>query len=220
MDVTVYSWYRTGRVTVINGSTQVNGTGTLWIKDGIKQGDIFILNGIICEIYDVTSNTTLILVDAYSGESTELSSYKIIPRSKQVLQAEIAAAIQESVRKHNALINEYSDAVSYISILQKMGLYIDEDGDFAQDEQLGGSDFSYIGEAETEAREKQEIQDTVEKVKGMQKLITATGIYVDDDGDVAQDATLAGTSFVDLPGDISLASEAEEDDMINEVFGN
>ena len=218
MDITNYAWYRTGRVTVLNGSTTVTGINTLWIKDGIKQGDIFILNGLICEIFDVISNTSLVLVDAYSGESTEQSSYKIIQRSKQVLQAEIAAKLEDVILDYNDLIRRYGSVVEYIEILKKLNLYIDEDGDMAQDETLAGNDFSEIGKAEAEEREHQEIQETIRKVNGMEKLVKATGIYVDEDGDTAQDTTQAGVSYTDVPEGYPVASDDEVDQMLDEAF--
>ena len=49
-------WYRTGRVSILNGATEVTGVSTEWLKDGIKKGDVFILMGNICEISDVTGN--------------------------------------------------------------------------------------------------------------------------------------------------------------------
>ena len=129
-------WYRTGRVSILNGATEVTGVSTEWLKEGIKKGDVFILMGNICEISDVTGNTKLELKEAYSGESVENSTYKIIPRRKSTLTTELAEKIQ-------ALIDEwplYAEIADSALIAKKLGIYIDEDGDAAQDYAHGGED--------------------------------------------------------------------------------
>ena len=129
-------WYRTGRVSILNGATEVTGVSTEWLKDGIKKGDVFILMGNICEISDVTGNTKLELKEAYSGESVENSTYKIIPLRKSTLTTELAEKIQ-------ALIDEwplYAEIADSALIAKKLGIYIDEDGDAAQDYAHGGED--------------------------------------------------------------------------------
>ena len=140
-------WYRAGRVSILNGSNEVTGVSTEWLKDGIKKGDVFILMGNICEIADVTGNTKLELKEAYSGESVENSTYKIIPLRKSTLTTELAEKIQ-------ALIDEwplYAEIADSALIAKKLGIYIDEDGDAAQDEAHGGEDLRPTGDGNNTA---------------------------------------------------------------------
>ncbi len=88
-------WYGTGRVTVRKGSEKITGINTMWLRDGIKEGDVFVLGGQICEIAEVTGNTDITLRKSYQCESFENVDYEIIPRAKAVLQAEIALALSE-----------------------------------------------------------------------------------------------------------------------------
>ena len=67
------SWYRTGTVSVTNGSKTVTGVGTLWTS-AVNAGDAFALvdanlnpTGAWYEVESVTDNTTLVLKQSYAG---------------------------------------------------------------------------------------------------------------------------------------------------------
>ena len=136
-------WYGTGRVTVRKGSEKITGINTMWLRDGIKEGDVFVLGGQICEIADVTGNTDITLRKSYQGESFENVDYEIIPRAKAVLQAEIALALEEIVLNWNEREAKYKSAFEAIQakmkVIDALGLYIDSDGDLAQDDSLSGN---------------------------------------------------------------------------------
>lgn len=73
------TWYRTGTVSVTNGSTAVAGSGTAWIAS-VNVGDaIHLPDGRVYEIAGVTSNTALTLATAYLGSTAGGQSYKIQP---------------------------------------------------------------------------------------------------------------------------------------------
>ena len=151
-----YEWYRTGRVSVLNGSKIVLGTSTAWVKDRVKRGDMLILMGHLCEIAEVTKNTEIILAEPYPGDSVELSTYKIVLLAKPTLTAEIALSLRELIENwpkyeellidYEGLVESYEDLTSSYSTLSSkysklerrlevydaMGFYFDDDGDIAQ----------------------------------------------------------------------------------------
>lgn len=75
------SWYRTGTVTVTNGSKNVTGVGTLWASS-VNVGDAFALvdangnpTGAWYEVESVTNNTTLVLKQSYAGSTGSNKQY-------------------------------------------------------------------------------------------------------------------------------------------------
>ncbi len=75
------SWYRTGTVSVTNGSKTVTGVGTLWTT-AVNAGDAFALvdanlnpTGAWYEVESVTNNTTLVLKQSYAGSTGSNKQY-------------------------------------------------------------------------------------------------------------------------------------------------
>ena len=75
------SWYRTGTVTVTNGSKTVTGVGTLWASS-VNVGDAFALvdanlnpTGAWYEVETVTSNTAIVLKQSYAGTTGSNKQY-------------------------------------------------------------------------------------------------------------------------------------------------
>ena len=118
--------YEAGTVTILAGNTRVVGQNTAWLKKDIKQYDIFILDGKIYEIADVTSNTELFLTKAYTGESVEAVEYKIIRIVPQVLAADLAKQLQEVINAYNKRERDYSELAQYADKFKKAGLDVDE----------------------------------------------------------------------------------------------
>jgi hypothetical protein len=74
-------WYRTGTVSVINGSTHVYGVGTAWLLN-IQIGDIFCLDGsTIYEVDTIVSDTELLIDRPYAGATVASVQYSILPVS-------------------------------------------------------------------------------------------------------------------------------------------
>ncbi|MBR0093773.1 MAG: hypothetical protein IJP91_00680 [Synergistaceae bacterium] len=130
--------YEAGTVTITSGNTRVVGQNTAWLKKDIKQHDIFSIGAKFYEISDVTSNTELILAKAYTGESVEAAEYTIIQIAEQVISADLAKQVQELVDKYNAREAEMAESIAeckeYTAMWKQTGLFIDSDGDIAQDE--------------------------------------------------------------------------------------
>ena len=131
-----YEWYRKGTAIVRNGDVEVVGANTEWLKDDIKRGDIFIAANQICEIAEVIGNTSLKLTKPYEGISDGSSSYAIITRAGEVLQAELALKIKQAVTSWNAREATYEAKFRELDertqAMRGLGLYRDEDGDLAQ----------------------------------------------------------------------------------------
>ncbi|MBR0257577.1 MAG: hypothetical protein IJQ58_07555 [Synergistaceae bacterium] len=133
-----YEWYKKGTIAVRHSEREVVGTDTEWLKDGIKRGDIFILDNIICEIEEVVGNMSLTLTKPFTGESGGGRQYAIITRAGEVLQAEIARDLAQTVAYWNEREASYTEKFAQyeqrIKALEALGLYVDTDGDIAQGE--------------------------------------------------------------------------------------
>ena len=100
------SWYRTGTVSVTNGSNIVTGSKTYWTTAGIHAGDIFKVGGLDYEVGEVTSDTSMILVENVKTSASN-SSYAVIRNFTSTMSTEIAA--------------------NTISLLGKFARYVDTD---------------------------------------------------------------------------------------------
>ncbi len=136
-----YTWYKTGSVSIIQGSKKVTGIRTDWLLGGIKQGDILLVADKIYEIDKVAGSEVIWLVKEYEGETIASADYSIIPRAKAVLVAELAVQIKKVVtywNNHEKLIDEkitdIEKEVKAQGIFGRLGVYIDEEGDLCQDD--------------------------------------------------------------------------------------
>lgn len=71
-----YDDYSTGTVDVTNGNTAVSGTTTVWGAN-VHAGMFLIIDEQKYEIASVTNDTTLVLAEAYTGESASGIDYRI-----------------------------------------------------------------------------------------------------------------------------------------------
>ena len=137
------SLYTAGRIRVAKNSTKVYGTDTEWLINDIKANDLILINLELHEILSVTSSVELVLSEAYTGESLENANYLIIHISAQVFAAKVAKQIQEIIDKYSSreteIVTKLKEYDPYIKIVKLFGLYLDEDGDWAQDPEKGGS---------------------------------------------------------------------------------
>ena len=109
MEFENYEWYKTGKVAVTLGSKEVIGIDTDWLKGGIKQGDVFIIDNVPYEIEEVLGSSSLSLVKEYTGESAGSKAYAIITRAKAVLLAELALALKQTVKNWNERETSYQE---------------------------------------------------------------------------------------------------------------
>lgn len=106
MDSLGIPWYSTGTVDVTQGSSNVTGVGTNWLNAGLKKGDIFTLDKIrIYQVWDVESNTSITLQEAFQGATGTAQVYFVIRNFAATMQAEIAAQVAELVNKYESYID-------------------------------------------------------------------------------------------------------------------
>lgn len=93
------AWYKTGTVSVTNGSATVTGSGTAWVAN-VRVGDGFAgPDDRLYEITGVSSNTSITISPTYDGSTTSGQAYLIWPTSS--FGADIVASL-------NSLISTYS----------------------------------------------------------------------------------------------------------------
>ena len=114
-------WYRTGTVTVTNGSKNVVGVDTTF-NTSIYPGDLFTVDeNVFYEVADVTSNLNFTLQRNYAGTTRSGEAYVVVPLSpKRQLTAELAARV-------NILIERYRGA---IEAWTAGGWAVDTNGDY------------------------------------------------------------------------------------------
>lgn len=108
-------WYRSGLVSVTNGSTTVTGSGTDWIA-GVGVGEAFNgPDGRVYEIASIVSATQLTLGSAYLGSSASAQQYQIIPSQSYIrdLAAQAAQLVSDYASvASNAGSGKFSDGTA------------------------------------------------------------------------------------------------------------
>lgn len=125
------SWYKTGTITVNNGSAAITGSGTAWIANAANGEAIYLPDGKFYEIASVNSDTSLTLAGNYTGTSLAGQSYTILPSQSFIRDLAAQAA---------SLIN------SYASIANAAGA-----GKFG-DGTLGAPGISFVNDTNTGIR--------------------------------------------------------------------
>ena len=97
------AWYKTGTVSVTNGSTTVTGSGTNWIA-GANVGEGF--QGPDGEIYEITaigSATSLTLASGYGGSTASGVTYAIVPT--HALTASLASSVADLISDYQSVVD-------------------------------------------------------------------------------------------------------------------
>ncbi len=106
------AWYRTGTVSVTNGSTSVSGSGTAWIANVAPGEALAAPDGRYYEIGAVTADGALALARPYLGATASGQTYEIVPIQGRVrdLAAEVAALVaQYGASMSNAGVGKFGD---------------------------------------------------------------------------------------------------------------
>lgn len=77
-------WYKSGTITVTNGSTTVTGSGTSWITGAGIGEALYAPDGRIYEIANIVSATQLTLGSAYLGTTASGQAYQIVPTQSYI----------------------------------------------------------------------------------------------------------------------------------------
>ena len=87
------SWYKTGAVSVTNGSNAVTGVDTAFVIN-VMPGDIFTIDkSRMYEIYSVPSDTSLILMEPYQESTASNIAYAIIINFTYTMNARLAQRV-------------------------------------------------------------------------------------------------------------------------------
>jgi hypothetical protein len=111
------NWYKTGTITVTNGSPTITGAGTLWVDTGtLFPGDIlYASDGKLYEILTINSNTGITLASNYLGTSLSGQAYSIMPIG--LLPSTLAQQVKSTLATANTAL---ASAVRYD--INSMGL--------------------------------------------------------------------------------------------------
>ena len=108
------SWYRTGTVSVTNGSDVVTGTNTLWVAN-VNVGDIFVgPDKALYEVVEVTDNITLRIqtldgIAAYQGATGTALTYAVVRSFTNTTNADLAARLSDMINKWHGREDEFVD---------------------------------------------------------------------------------------------------------------
>jgi hypothetical protein len=98
------AWYRTGTVSVTNGSTTVTGSGTNFVA-GAQVGEGFAApDGRLYEIVTIVSATSLTIGKAYLGSTQTGQTYEIVPT--QSLVADLAGQVSTLISDFQSVADE------------------------------------------------------------------------------------------------------------------
>ena len=97
------AWYRLGTANTTQGSPVVTGVGTQWESGGIREGDIFMIEGSrIYEIASVNGNQNLTLREPFAGLTRVQQDYAIIQNFSTNMLADLA-------RRLSVLVAQYEE---------------------------------------------------------------------------------------------------------------
>jgi hypothetical protein len=175
------AWYKSGTVSVTNGSTTVTGSGTSWVT-GVGVGEAFYgPDGRIYEIANIISATQLTLGSNYLGSTVSGQAYQIVPTQSYIrdLAAEAASLVQ-----------------NYGSVMSSAGLGLFGDGTLAEP----GVRFS--GDTNTGIR--RVTTDTVAIVTNALDRVTVNTTGASVTGNLSATGTLAATGAATLSSTLAV----------------
>ena len=97
------AWYRTGSITVTNGSVTVSGAGTSWISNAAIGEALYAPDGRLYEIVNIASDTTITLQSAYLGATASAQAYVIVPSQSYI--RDLAAQAADLVNNYSTIYN-------------------------------------------------------------------------------------------------------------------
>ena len=100
------AWYRTGTVSVTNGSATVTGVGTDFINGTASGEGLYAPDGRLYEIATIVSATQLTLGSSYLGTTASAQPYAIAPTQSYLRDLALSAA---------TLVNTYSTTLTNVS---------------------------------------------------------------------------------------------------------
>ena len=97
------SWYRTGTISVTNGSATVTGSGTSWILNAQVGEALYAPDGRLYEITNIASNTSMTITPNYLGSTVSGQGYTIVPSQSYI--RDLAAQAADLVNNYSTIAN-------------------------------------------------------------------------------------------------------------------
>ena len=97
------AWYKTGTITVTNGSTTVTGSGTLWIANAGIGEALYAPDGKLYEITNIASDTSITIAPAYLGTNASGQTYTFVPSQSYI--RDLAAQAADLVNNYSTIYN-------------------------------------------------------------------------------------------------------------------
>jgi hypothetical protein len=97
------AWYKTGTITVTNGSTTVTGSGTQWIANAGVGEALYAPDGRLYEITNIASDTSITIAPAYLGTTASAQAYVFVPSQSYI--RDLAAQAADLVNNYSTIAN-------------------------------------------------------------------------------------------------------------------
>ena len=97
------AWYRSGSITVTNGSTTVTGSGTQWIANAGVGEALYAPDGRLYEITNIASDTSITIAPAYLGSTASAQAYTFVPSQSYI--RDLAAQAADLVNNYSTIAN-------------------------------------------------------------------------------------------------------------------
>ena len=97
------AWYRTGTISLTNGSTTVTGSGTTWIANAGIGEALYAPDGRLYEIANIASDTSITLGSAYLGTTASAQPYVLVPSQSYI--RDLASQAADLVNNYSTIYN-------------------------------------------------------------------------------------------------------------------
>ena len=94
-------WYRTGTISITNGSAAMTGDGTLWLANAAPGMMVLGTGIVIGEVLTVNSNTSITLASNHTGATISGGEYSIANMSS--VRDGLISAVNDSIKKFNTV---------------------------------------------------------------------------------------------------------------------
>jgi hypothetical protein len=105
------SWYREGKINLVNGSVDVVGVGTAF-KSEVRFSDILLVNGVLTEIVRAESDTKLKLATAWTGANLTGVPFAIIRNLTNASNFDLMKKIEEFLTDRQRTLDEFVDWIN------------------------------------------------------------------------------------------------------------
>jgi hypothetical protein len=97
------AWFKTGTISVTNGSPTVTGSGTTWIANAQVGEALYAPDGRLYEITNIASDTAFTIAPAYLGSTQSGQTYVIVPSQSYI--RDLAAQAADLVNNYSTIAN-------------------------------------------------------------------------------------------------------------------